>query len=142
MYDITLAHHQTDKSLAMFSLLCAPSTLSLVRSCFPVNYPAVHQCHLTTTPTATSTAAVIACIQAFPFSARHGLEWYELDLTYCFICFLQAIGLAWDVQVPTEKQKAAKKKVQPVKPAKKSTTETAINALDSRNMAMMLIRLN
>jgi len=45
---------------------------------------------------------------AFPFSARHGLEWWEFDITYILIRTLQAFGLVWDVQLPTEKQKAAK----------------------------------
>jgi stearoyl-CoA desaturase (delta-9 desaturase) len=36
---------------------------------------------------------------AFPYSARHGLEWWELDPTWYLICILKAIGLVWDVQV-------------------------------------------
>lgn len=36
---------------------------------------------------------------AFPYSARHGLEWYELDLTWYLICTLKALGIVWDVQV-------------------------------------------
>lgn len=87
-------------------------------------------------------SSVAACTQAFPFSARHGLEWYEFDLTYTFIRFLQAIGLAWDVQLPTEKQKASKRKVQAVQSAGQSATASAINALDSRNMVKMLTRVN
>lgn len=47
---------------------------------------------------------------AFPFSARHGLEWYELDVTWMFIRTLQALGLAWDVQLPTRKQREAKRR--------------------------------
>jgi hypothetical protein len=46
---------------------------------------------------------------AFPFSARHGLEWWEVDITYILIRTLQAVGLVWDVQLPTEKQKSAKR---------------------------------
>ncbi|XP_030968399.1 palmitoyl-monogalactosyldiacylglycerol delta-7 desaturase, chloroplastic-like [Quercus lobata] len=42
---------------------------------------------------------------AFEYSARHGLEWWELDLTWYVVKFLQAIGLATDVKVPTEVQK-------------------------------------
>ncbi|EOA33140.1 hypothetical protein CARUB_v10016482mg [Capsella rubella] len=42
---------------------------------------------------------------AFEFSARHGLEWWQLDITWCFIRFLEAIGLATNVKLPTESQK-------------------------------------
>ncbi|KAL5758301.1 hypothetical protein ACOSP7_020912 [Xanthoceras sorbifolium] len=42
---------------------------------------------------------------AFEFSARHGLEWWQLDLTWYVIRFLQAIGLATDVKLPTKVQK-------------------------------------
>jgi fatty-acid desaturase len=38
---------------------------------------------------------------AFPYSARHGLEWWELDPTWYLICILKALGLVWDVQVCT-----------------------------------------
>ncbi|MGH9454646.1 MAG: acyl-CoA desaturase [Terriglobia bacterium] len=37
---------------------------------------------------------------AFPTSARHGLRFWEVDLSYAFIRSLQALGLAWDVQTP------------------------------------------
>jgi fatty-acid desaturase len=36
---------------------------------------------------------------AFPYSARHGLEWWELDPTWYLICVLKAMGIVWDVQV-------------------------------------------
>ncbi|KAK9281646.1 hypothetical protein L1049_004549 [Liquidambar formosana] len=42
---------------------------------------------------------------AFEYSARHGLEWWQLDMTWYVVRFLQAIGLATDVKVPTEVQK-------------------------------------
>lgn len=37
---------------------------------------------------------------AYPFSARHGLKFWELDLSWWFICGLQRIGMAWDVKLP------------------------------------------
>ncbi|HZU36445.1 MAG TPA: fatty acid desaturase [Gemmataceae bacterium] len=37
---------------------------------------------------------------AFPRSARHGLRWWELDLTYGFIRFLSLVSLARHVHVP------------------------------------------
>lgn len=42
---------------------------------------------------------------AFEFSARHGLEWWQLDVTWYLIRFLKAIGLATNVKLPTEAQK-------------------------------------
>ena len=46
---------------------------------------------------------------AFEFSARHGLEWWQIDMTWYAVKFLQAIGLATDVKLPTDthKQKMA-----------------------------------
>ncbi|XP_010503542.1 PREDICTED: probable lipid desaturase ADS3.2, chloroplastic [Camelina sativa] len=42
---------------------------------------------------------------AFEFSARQGLEWWQLDGTWYIIRFLEAIGLATNVKLPTESQK-------------------------------------
>jgi hypothetical protein len=47
---------------------------------------------------------------AFPQSARHGLEWYEIDLTWYVICILKALGIVWDVHVPSEKAKSLKRR--------------------------------
>jgi len=47
---------------------------------------------------------------AFAHSARHGLEWYEIDPCYICICLLQTLGLAWDVRLPSEAEKARKRK--------------------------------
>jgi stearoyl-CoA desaturase (delta-9 desaturase) len=37
---------------------------------------------------------------AFPFSARHGLRWFEVDVTWWTIRALEAVGLAHDVKLP------------------------------------------
>jgi sn-1 stearoyl-lipid 9-desaturase len=37
---------------------------------------------------------------AFPRSARHGLRWWELDVTYLLICLLSLVALARQVRVP------------------------------------------
>ncbi|CAA7048171.1 unnamed protein product [Microthlaspi erraticum] len=42
---------------------------------------------------------------AFEASARHGLEWYQVDITWYLIRFFQALGLATDVKLPSEAQK-------------------------------------
>ncbi|NJL20084.1 MAG: acyl-CoA desaturase, partial [Leptolyngbyaceae cyanobacterium SM1_3_5] len=36
---------------------------------------------------------------AFQYSARHGMKWWEFDMTWITIQFLQAIGLARKVKL-------------------------------------------
>ncbi|KAK9833143.1 hypothetical protein WJX74_008459 [Apatococcus lobatus] len=43
---------------------------------------------------------------AFEFSARHGLKWWQLDPTWMVISFFKSLGLAQNVKLPTDKQKA------------------------------------
>ncbi len=45
---------------------------------------------------------------AFPASARHGLGWWQFDLSYVIIRTLQLLGLAWDVRVPSADRMRAK----------------------------------
>ncbi|MBX7174052.1 MAG: fatty acid desaturase [Pyrinomonadaceae bacterium] len=40
---------------------------------------------------------------AFPTSARHGLVWYELDLSYLQIKLFEKLGIVKNVKVPTQK---------------------------------------
>ncbi|CAK9324572.1 unnamed protein product [Citrullus colocynthis] len=42
---------------------------------------------------------------AFEYSARHGLEWWQIDFSWYVIIFLQAIGLATDVKLPSQSHK-------------------------------------
>ncbi|PIA25159.1 hypothetical protein AQUCO_12400013v1 [Aquilegia coerulea] len=42
---------------------------------------------------------------AFAFSARHGLEWWQIDTTWYVIKLLERVGLATDVKLPTETHK-------------------------------------
>ncbi|KAL9682489.1 hypothetical protein QQ045_014288 [Rhodiola kirilowii] len=42
---------------------------------------------------------------AFETSARQGLEWWQIDMTWGVIRMLEAAGLATDVKLPTEGQK-------------------------------------
>ncbi|KAI3935284.1 hypothetical protein MKX01_026235 [Papaver californicum] len=42
---------------------------------------------------------------AFEFSARVGLEWWQLDVPWYIIKLLEHLGLASDIKVPTEIQK-------------------------------------
>lgn len=44
---------------------------------------------------------------AFPTSARHGLAWYEIDITWMTIRLWQAVGLATSVRVAPAGQKRA-----------------------------------
>ncbi|BFG36578.1 hypothetical protein CerSpe_228520 [Prunus speciosa] len=45
---------------------------------------------------------------AFQYSARHGFEWWEVDVTWYVIRFLEIVGLATDVKLPSETQKKRK----------------------------------
>ncbi len=49
---------------------------------------------------------------AFPTSARHGLRWWQLDLSYLIIRGMALVGLARDVRVPSAERVAAKRSVQ------------------------------
>ena len=44
---------------------------------------------------------------AFPTSARHGLRWWQFDLSYYVIRALALLGLAWNVKLPAGRAPAA-----------------------------------
>jgi stearoyl-CoA desaturase (delta-9 desaturase) len=44
---------------------------------------------------------------AFPTSARHGLRWWQIDMSYYVIKALALVGLAWNVKVPTKQAQTA-----------------------------------
>ncbi len=46
---------------------------------------------------------------AFPTSARHGLRWWQFDVTYLIIWAMSKIGLARDVRIPSRDRIAAKR---------------------------------
>jgi stearoyl-CoA desaturase (delta-9 desaturase) len=46
---------------------------------------------------------------AFPTSARHGLRWWQLDVSYLIIRAMALVGLARDVRVPSPDRIAAKR---------------------------------
>jgi stearoyl-CoA desaturase (Delta-9 desaturase) len=47
---------------------------------------------------------------AFPTSARHGLRWWQIDMSYWVIRALALVGLAWNVRLPTrEAQEQARR---------------------------------
>ena len=50
---------------------------------------------------------------AFPYSAAFGLRWFEFDPGFIFIRALEALGLAWDVKVPSEEKIARRMLRQP-----------------------------
>ncbi len=45
---------------------------------------------------------------AFPSSARHGLKWWQFDLSWIIIRSMELLGMAWDVRLPSEKAMAKK----------------------------------
>jgi stearoyl-CoA desaturase (delta-9 desaturase) len=46
---------------------------------------------------------------AFPTSARHGLRWWQIDLSWWMIKAASWVGLVWDIKVPNEQKKEMKR---------------------------------
>jgi stearoyl-CoA desaturase (delta-9 desaturase) len=46
---------------------------------------------------------------AFPTSARHGLKWWQFDLSWIIIRCMELCGLAWNVKLPSAKAMQAKR---------------------------------
>ncbi len=46
---------------------------------------------------------------AFPSSARHGLKWWQFDLSWIVISTMKIFGLAWNIKLPTSRQMELKK---------------------------------
>ena len=46
---------------------------------------------------------------AFPSSARHGLRWWEFDISFIVIVIMSRLGLVWNVRTPRSDQMLAKK---------------------------------
>jgi len=46
---------------------------------------------------------------AFPTSARHGLQWWQLDVSYIIIRCMGIVGLATDIRVPSAQRIASKR---------------------------------
>lgn len=54
---------------------------------------------------------------AFPTSARHGLAWWQFDLSWLAIRFMERLGLVWNVRVPAATAMAQKRRETPAEPA-------------------------
>jgi stearoyl-CoA desaturase (delta-9 desaturase) len=52
---------------------------------------------------------------AFPTSARHGLRWWEVDVSWMVIWMLRKTRLAWEVRVPTPERIASRRNVRGVR---------------------------
>lgn len=48
---------------------------------------------------------------AFPSSARHGLRWWQLDISYWVIRTQALLGLAWSLKVPTREAEAKGRRI-------------------------------
>ena len=46
---------------------------------------------------------------AFPTSARHGLEWWQFDLSWYVIRLMELTGLAWNVKLPSLELRESKR---------------------------------
>jgi stearoyl-CoA desaturase (delta-9 desaturase) len=59
---------------------------------------------------------------AFPTSARHGLRWWQIDMSYWLICALEFVGLAWNIRLPARRKP----------PTQRRTVEHGTTALSSQ----------
>lgn len=48
---------------------------------------------------------------AFPTSARHGLRWWEVDVSYYVIRGLAAVGLTWNLKLPSKEAQLRERRV-------------------------------
>jgi len=48
---------------------------------------------------------------AFPSSARHGLRWWQIDVSYWVIRTLALLGLAWNLKLPTAEAQAKQRRI-------------------------------
>jgi stearoyl-CoA desaturase (Delta-9 desaturase) len=47
---------------------------------------------------------------AFPTSARHGLRWWQIDMSYWVIRTMTLLGLAWNLKLPTAEAQAKERR--------------------------------
>jgi stearoyl-CoA desaturase (delta-9 desaturase) len=47
---------------------------------------------------------------AFPTSARHGLRWWQIDMSYWVIRGLELFKLAWNVKLPSKEAEAKERR--------------------------------
>ena len=59
---------------------------------------------------------------AFPNSPRHGLQWWQIDISYIVIRILEMLGLAWNLKLPAEAAMALR--------AQRSAQRKAVRGLD------------
>ena len=50
---------------------------------------------------------------AFPTSARHGLRWWQIDVSYWVIRALTLLRLAWNVRLPSERALTQQRRITP-----------------------------
>ena len=48
---------------------------------------------------------------AFPTSARHGLRWWQIDMSYWVIRTLAFLGLAWNLKLPSAEAQARERRI-------------------------------
>ncbi len=48
---------------------------------------------------------------AFPTSARHGLRWWQIDVSYWVIRTMALLGLAWNLKLPTAEAQAKERRM-------------------------------
>jgi stearoyl-CoA desaturase (delta-9 desaturase) len=63
---------------------------------------------------------------AFPTSARHGLRWWQIDVSFYVIRLMSWVGLAWNVRVPPEE---AQRKADRSRPSADGQTLPALDGV-------------
>lgn len=47
---------------------------------------------------------------AFPASARHGLEWWQVDVTWYLLAALRRLGVVWDLRLPRQEKRDSRRR--------------------------------
>ncbi len=71
---------------------------------------------------------------AFPTSARHGLRWWQIDISFEVIRLLALLRLAWNMRLPVQPN-AATRSTGPNRPAAACKHETAAAVADPRGIS-------
>jgi stearoyl-CoA desaturase (delta-9 desaturase) len=62
----------------------------------------------------------------YPRSVRQGFQWWQIDMTYYVLRALAAVGLVWDLHVPSQKIIDGDVEVKVKRPARALAAETSV----------------
>jgi len=61
---------------------------------------------------------------AFPTSARHGLQWWQIDISWWVIALMSKLGLVWKVRLPSPSAIQRQRKAEPSTPSVSANLST------------------